>query len=88
MADEHQRAAAAGQFAFQPFDGREIEMVGRLVEQQDVGLEGASTRASAARRASPPEEVRRVFVAGEAELFQQIVRLIDDRRRAPRPAST
>jgi len=31
----------------EPFDGGEIEMVRRLVEQQDVGL-GASTRASAA----------------------------------------
>ena len=33
MADDDQRAAAAVEFAFQPFDGGEVEMVGRLVEQ-------------------------------------------------------
>ena len=38
----------------QPFDRGKIEAIGRLVEQQDVGS-GARTRASAARRASPPE---------------------------------
>ncbi len=38
MADDDQRRAQALQFAFQPFDGRQIEMVGRLVEQQDIGL--------------------------------------------------
>ena len=37
VADDDQRGAAAVQFAFQPFDGRKIEMVGRLVQQQDVG---------------------------------------------------
>ena len=37
MADEDQRAAAAVELAFQPFDGGEIEMVGRLVQQQDIG---------------------------------------------------
>ncbi len=34
MADDDQRGTAAIQFAFQPFDGRKIEMVGRLVQQQ------------------------------------------------------
>ena len=29
---------SAGELAFQPFDGRQVEMVGGLVEQQDVGL--------------------------------------------------
>jgi hypothetical protein len=38
----------------QPLDARQVEMVGRLVEQQDVG-DGASRRASAVRRASPPD---------------------------------
>src|SRR4051812_13344402 len=37
VADDHQRAAAALQFALQPFDGRKIQMVGRLVQQQDIG---------------------------------------------------
>ena len=34
--------------------------------------EGASTRARAARRASPPDRVAGRFVAGQAELLQQI----------------
>src|SRR3954469_7674560 len=35
---------------------------------------GARTRASAARRASPPERARGGLVAGEAELFEQVAR--------------
>ena len=38
MADDHQGGTQALQFALQPFDGRKVEMVGRLVEQQNVGL--------------------------------------------------
>ncbi len=56
VADEDQRRTAARQFALEPFDGGKVEMVGRLVEQQDVGL-GRHDRASAARRASPPDRV-------------------------------
>ena len=37
MADDDKRAAAAGEFTFQPFDGGEIEMVRGLVQQQDIG---------------------------------------------------
>src|SRR3954451_24445749 len=37
VADDHQRAAAALQFALEPFDGRKIQMVGRLVPRQDNG---------------------------------------------------
>src|SRR5438270_12141159 len=37
VADDDERAAPAVEFAFQPFDGGQIEMVGRLVEQQDIG---------------------------------------------------
>ena len=43
-----------GEVRLQPLDRHEIEMIGRLVEQQDVRLR-ARTRARAARRASPPE---------------------------------
>ena len=38
VADQHERRAQALQLAFQPFDDRQVEMVRRLVEQQDVGL--------------------------------------------------
>src|ERR1700689_1499080 len=37
MADNDERAAAAVELAFQPLDGGEIEMVGGLVQQQDIG---------------------------------------------------
>ena len=36
MADDHQRGAARVEIALQPLDGGEVEMVGRLVEQQDI----------------------------------------------------
>ena len=36
VADQHQRAATRSEFALEPFDGGEVEMVGRLVQQQDV----------------------------------------------------
>ena len=37
VADQHDPGARAGQLALQPFDAGEVEVVGRLVEQQDVG---------------------------------------------------
>jgi hypothetical protein len=48
MRDDDKRAAGLLQLAFQPFDGRQVEMVGRLVEQQDVGL-GRHERAQGLR---------------------------------------
>ena len=46
MADQHQRAARGFQFAFQPFDGTHVQMVCRLIQQQDVGprRQGAGKR--------------------------------------------
>ena len=38
MADEQQGAAAPLEVVFQPFDGFDVEVVGGLVEQEDVGL--------------------------------------------------
>ena len=38
MADQHQRRARRLEFVFEPLDAGDIEMVGRLVEQQDIGL--------------------------------------------------
>ena len=75
MADDDQRGAAAIQFAFQPFDGRKIEMVGRLVQQQDIGRGRQHPRQ---RRAAglAAGNMRRILVAVQAELFEQILRLI------------
>ena len=50
MADRQHAAVEAVQPVFQPFDGGDIEMVGRLVEQQQVRLfgQGADQRGAAA----------------------------------------
>ena len=66
MADQHEGRAQARQFAFEPFDRRQVEMVGRLVEQQDVGLrrQRAGERRAAALAA---RQVVRVFGAGQAQ---------------------
>ena len=40
MADHHEGALVAGEPVFQPFDGGQIEVVGRLVQQQQIGLAG------------------------------------------------
>ena len=40
MADEYEGAAKLRQAAFEPFDAGQIEMVGRLVEEQHVRLSG------------------------------------------------
>jgi hypothetical protein len=71
VADDHHRAAARIEVALQPFDGREVEMVGRFVEQEDIrsGRQHAGER-NAARLATG--ELRRIFLSGEAELFEEI----------------
>jgi len=75
MADDHERAAAAVEFAFQPFDGREIEVVGRLVQQQDIrfGRQHPRQRRAAGFTA---RDVCGVFVAVQAELLKHIAGLI------------
>ena len=75
MADQDQRAAAAAEFAFQPFDGGEIEMVGRLVEQQDIGRRRQHARQCGAAGLAAGH-LRRIFIAAKAELLQEIARLI------------
>jgi len=75
VADDDERAAPAVEFAFQPFDRGEIEMVGGSSSNRISG-EGASTRASAARRPSPPERFAGSFVAVKTELLQHITGLV------------
>ena len=58
VADQHESGARLRKLLFQPFDRDEIEMVGRLVEQQNVriGRERARQRRAArlaARQAAP-----------------------------------
>jgi hypothetical protein len=73
VADDDQRRPACTELALQPFDGGEIEMVGGLVEQQDVGVGREHARERRAARLAA-RELRGVFVAGEAELLQEIAR--------------
>ncbi len=92
MADDDQRATPAFQFAFQPFDGRQVEMVGRFVQQQNVGRGRQHPRQ---RRAAglAAGNMRRVFFAGQAELLDADSAPGNDRRRGRgrprhRPASS
>ena len=87
MADQHDAGARAGQLALQPFDAGEVEMVGRLVEQQDVGRRSqrpsqrGATCLAAGQRAG-------IFLAGKAELLQQIKGPVSIGAPASNPAST
>ncbi len=71
VADDHQRGAPRIEIALQPFDGGEIEVIGRLVEQQDIGRrrQHAGERGAAGFTAG---QMRGVFVSGEAELLDEI----------------
>ena len=61
----------AVQLVFQPLDRGEIEMVGRLIEQQDVGLRGdRAGKGGAARLAAG--KLGRLFLAGQPEMVEQI----------------
>ena len=88
MADQHHGAMRSDfEFGFQPFDGGQVEMVGGLVEQQDVGLrrQRAGQRGAADLAA---REARGILLAGEAQLAQQARRSGADRRSGRGPPST
>ena len=75
MADQHQRPRHAGEFAFQPFDGRQVEMVGGLVQQQHIG----ARRQHARQRGAAGFAARQgggIFVAGQAQRTQQVERAV------------
>ena len=57
---------------FEPLDAVDVEMVGRLVEQQQLGLEREAS-ASAARLRSPPESCSRRALGIEIEAMQEFV---------------
>jgi putative ABC transport system substrate-binding protein len=73
MADNDERCLARRKLGFEPFDRGQIKVVRRLVKQQDIGRrrEYAGKRGAACLTAG---QHRRVPVAAEAELFQEIVR--------------
>ena len=71
MADDHHRRAPAIELALEPFDGGQVEVVGRLVEKEDIGSrrQDAGERHTARLAARKP---RRIFPSAEPELFEQI----------------
>ena len=75
MADQDEGRAQASELFLEPDDGRQIEMVGRLVQQQNIGLRGQGPH-----RGGPPplpaREPRRVLLASKAKAFQQLPREI------------
>ena len=66
MADQDQRARVAAQMLLQPDRGLEVEMVGGLVEQQEVGLE---EQHAGQRHAHPPAAGER----GQRLLLRRVV---------------
>ena len=67
VADEGERRAALREPRLQPLDGDEIEVIGRLVEQQDVGL-GAQSPDQGRPAGFAAGKARRIGPRIEAEL--------------------
>ena len=65
VAHHHEPAGVALERALEPFDGRQVEVVGRLVEQQDIAVadqragERRAPRLAARERAEPARAVER-----------------------------
>jgi hypothetical protein len=69
--DQHKRRAAAHELVLQPFDRRQVEMVGRFVEKQDVRLR----RHHAGKRRTPRLAAGKalwVLFPGQAQMLQEI----------------
>ena len=75
MADQHHGGAQRGQFGFQPFDDGQIEMVGRLVEQQNVRLGCQGPRQSRAPGLAA-RQCAGVLIAGQAKFVEQVERAV------------
>ena len=81
MADQHDAGAHLGQLALQPLDAGQVEMIGRLVEQQDVGKRRQRAGQRGAARLAAGQRGG-VFLAGQAEFLEQIQRAVAIRRSA------
>jgi hypothetical protein len=85
MANHNDAGPQSGQFPLQPFDAGQVQVIGRLVEQQDVGRRSQS---AGERRAAcfATGQRHRIFVAGKTEFLEQIQRAVSTiRRRAVKP---
>ncbi|MNS53090.1 hypothetical protein D3C72_858340 [compost metagenome] len=61
MADDEDGEAGLDQLVFQQFDGQDVEVVGRLVQQQDVGLFGESLGQGGAAGLAAGQVLRRLL---------------------------
>ena len=59
MRDEHDRGVEAGQRLLEPLERLDVEVVGGLVEQQQVGLGGERARERRARQLAAGERRER-----------------------------
>ncbi len=76
--DEHDGAGIVGEERLEPRDGVDVEMVGRLVEQQQVGLAPPAPAPAATRRRQPPDSVSTMASAGRLSLREhQLDALLD-----------
>ncbi len=71
MADHHDAGAHAGEFLLQPLDAGKVEMVGGLIQQQDVGFGGEDAGEGGAAGLAARQH-RWVFAAGQTELLEEI----------------
>jgi hypothetical protein len=72
MRDQHKRRTRARKFGFEPFDGGQVEMVGRLVEEQDVGFRGERSGKRGAAGFAAGETLRRPFGV-EPQFAEQVI---------------
>ena len=70
MADDGEGGARFGERLLQPFDRDQVEMVGRLVEQHDVGVGGEHANDRGAARFAAGE-LRRIGLRVDAEVVHQ-----------------
>ena len=75
MADQNKRRTQALQLAFKPFDGGQVQMVCRLVQQQDVRFRGQRT-GEGASTCFAAGKTGRVLFPGQAKNVQQVRRAV------------
>ncbi len=80
VADDEAGAALAGDDAFELFDRGDVEVVGRLVEEENVGVGGKRPRQRRAARLAAGKSLRRTLGI-EAELLQRCVSCVSGRDR-------
>ena len=76
VGDDHQAAGVARQILFQPQDGFEVEVVGRLVEQQQIGAVHQRARQVQAHAPAAGKALHRAIqrIVGEPQAVQQLRR--------------